>query len=322
MKNLSKTFSIITALSALALGGCGSTSKVNSEPELATNHRVIKVTSTDKYEWKENRSMALNIAEMARPSGAGFGLRDSNDPTNGVQSSAKSSDLLTFATGFYTGNILSGFGLLSLDAKRDKLLDYNPYIIDFVDKDEIDLNDEVATFNVLKDRLGEKLSSAIEKSGIDAKYVGAYGYSIMKAEVNTAVYIDGGACREGMDFLAPEDIKGAKPEGGLKKHLIGLPDEAKASTTGCGIYYITSIAGKIGDKYIVVHEMYATNLAMYFTQKVAPHSDMAFFFPEDFEHINEATRKKFFIKFPFAFVSYKGEQLLFDAKKDSTPILN
>lgn len=321
MKTSLKVVNTVIIAGALALGGCGSTPRATKAPELLTTEKPITVYSTDEYNWKSNRSMALNIAEMARPAGAGYGLRDRADPTNGVQSEGSGSGLLAFATGFYTGDILSGLGQVALGSKQDDLLKYNPYIIDFIPTNEVDISDITKATKVVDNKFSKNIQEAMVKSGIDAEYKGLYSYSVKRASINRTVYLDGQFCREGADFLAPSEIKGAEYEPSLHRNsAFGVEEAVLNSKTVCNVLYESSIVGVINGHYIVIHEMYSTNLAMLFHSKLAPHSNMAFFFPERFTHYNEATNGKFVMTFPYAFVSYKGKQYLFDSKKDSTPI--
>jgi hypothetical protein len=321
MNTSSKLLSIVIIGGALTLGGCGSTERRASSPVMLNTIKPVPVYSTDEYNWKDNGSLALNIAEMVKPAGAGFGLRDKADPTNGVQSSGGGSGLFNFATGFYTGDILSGLGQVVLGSKQDKLLDYNPYIIDFVPIDEMDINESVATTNFLMERLGRKMEASIKSSGIDVRYKGVYSYIVERSKRNTGVYLDGAFCREGADFLAPKNIKGAEFKPSISRtSFLDIDPAILNSPTSCNVLYETSIVGQINGHYIISHEMYATNLSIFLHTKVAPHSDMAFFFPETYNHINEATFDKYVFSFPYAFVSYKGQQYMFDSKEDSKPL--
>jgi hypothetical protein len=320
MKVISKKLSVAVALSVLVLGGCGSTSKRLDVDEMTTNVRAVSINSTDEYKWDSNMSKALNLAEMGKPSGVGFGLRDSSDPTAGVQSKADDSKLLTFATGFYTGNILSGIGLLALDSMHDELLTYNPYIISFIGKDSVDLSLPESTANFINTVFKDDLKSSFDKSSLKGEFRGLKIFGQVISEYQTAVFLSGEVCRNGADFIAPAKDKGIPFSSKGTLRLVGLTTEDLNQEVTCSIRYKSSIAGTFGNKYIVIHEMINTNLALYFAQMVSPYSQMSFVFTEYFPHFNSANFKKYNIKFPYAFVVNKGEKLLFDSKEESIPI--
>lgn len=320
MKSINQFTALALSITFLLLGGCSSTSNENKGPTLVSSIKPVKVYDTDTYDWKDNRSFAYNIAHMAQPSGAGNGLSDSYDPTNGVQSTGTNTGALAFARGFLAMDALTGISHVFLSSKEKDMLDYGPFAVSFVSADEIDVNDGVQTANYLMKALDKELRSATESSQMDGKFHGVYANAIKYSKRNFVAVLEGNVCQNGANFLAPEDVKNAPFKNTkLKDYILGLEKELKDAPYGevCAIFYETSIAGKLGDKYIVVHEAINSNLALYYHNGIAPTSTMAFVFPENFSHINEATREKYVFQFPFSFVTYKGEQYLFDASKDS-----
>ncbi|MBD3587657.1 MULTISPECIES: hypothetical protein [Salinimonas] len=320
MKSFYQFAALTLSVTFLLLGGCSSTSNENKGPTLVSTIKTVKVYDTDTYDWKDNRSFAYNIAHMAQPSGAGNGLSDSYNPTNGVQSSGTNTGALAFARGFLAMDALTGISHVFLSSKEKDMLDYGPFAVSFVGVNDIDLNDEVATANYLLNTLDTELRSATQNSQMDGKFHGVYANAIKYSKRNYVAVLEGNVCQNGANFLAPEEVKNASFKNTkLKNYVLGLEKELKDAPYSevCAIFYESSVAGKLGNKYIVVHEAINSNLALYYHNGIAPTSTMAFVFPENFSHINEATRAKYVYQFPYSFVSYKGKQYLFDANEDS-----
>jgi hypothetical protein len=322
MKSIKQYAGLTIGLMTLVLTGCGSTNTETKGPTLVSSPKEVKVYSTEQYNWQENRSFAFNIARMSTESGAGVGLRDSYDPTNGVQSTGTNTGALAFARGFLAMDALTGISQVFLSGKQADELVYGPFAVSFIDKSSIDLENKQATAEFLRSALESSLRTSAANSAMNGVFKGVYASAIKYSKRNHVVILEGGICKDGANFLAPEEARNAEYKyPNLKKNILGLEENLKNAPLSevCTVFYESSIAGMLGDKYVVVHEANRTNLALYFHNEMAAHSDMAFVFPENFNHVNEATRDKYFFKFPYSFVTYKGKQFLFDANKDSTP---
>ena len=305
----------IVVLALFGMSGCGSTPSTSSTIEEV---KAIKNYSKEVIKWEKNKSTALNIASMGKPAELGFGLNDKRNPKEGVQSES-SNKLGSFAVGFLAMDIGTGLATAFNESQRDDKIRYNPYIISFIKKDSIDLNNKVETSKKVMSYLEDEFRKGLEQQkNVKGGVVGIYSDSNALNLLTSRLVMHGEICRKGTDFLAPSQYIGADLNDRDMGSLLDINGEHLKYQLRCSVNFTSGIVGTLNDFYVVAHNVAASNLAWYTMLQVSEFSEMAYVFPEYFNHFNAATYDKFTFKFPYTFVMFNGQKYLFDAEEISS----
>ncbi|MFW8591054.1 hypothetical protein ACOI22_09655 [Glaciecola sp. 2405UD65-10] len=308
-------FNIALVLLALVgMAGCGSTPNKVAKYEVI---EPIKVHSTEVFEWNNDASRAANFAKMGHKAGLGFGLRDKSNPKGNIQGDT-SNKFLDVATGFLAMDLGTGLATAFNENQRDNKTRFAPYMVDFVDAKQENLSEaELAELVIAS--LKVKMERALNKTEYAKSIIRAYSDNNPLGMVTSRVLLQGDICIEGTNYLMPDSRKTRKIGVRNADMIIGLNKSAIDVDKSCGFEVGSSITGKVDGKFIVVHEIVASNLNVYIAQQIAMHTDMAIIFPEylSFHHASDM-QEKYTFKYDYTFVTYKGEQLLFDNREVST----
>ncbi|MFW8591055.1 hypothetical protein ACOI22_09660 [Glaciecola sp. 2405UD65-10] len=313
MLNLRIIFIVVFV--SFGVTGCGSTPSITQPLDEV---KPIFNYSTSVFKWDQSKSTALNIANMGKPAELGFGLNDRKNPLEGVQSES-SSKLGSFVSGFLAMDIGTGIATAFNESQRDDKIRYNPYIVSFIPKQSINLDDKIDTAKKVMSLIEQEFSVGLSKQReVDGGVVGIYSDSNPLNLLTSRLVMHGDICRKGTDFLAPSSNVGVKLNDRDMSSLLGINGKHLNYELRCSINFTSGIVGSIDDLYIVVHNVAASNLAWYTMLQVSESSKLAFIFPEYFNHFNASTYEKFTFKFPYTFVMFDGNKYLFDADEISS----
>lgn len=301
-------------LALFGMSGCGSTPKTAEKYEVI---EPIKTLSTEEFDWNNDRSRAANFARMGQKAGLGFGLRDKSDPRGGVQS-AESNKLLDVATGFLAMDLGTGLATAFNENQRDSQVRFSPYIIDFIDGEKNSIGDD-GLAKIAMNSLRAKISAGLSNTKYANSVVGAFSDNNPLGMITSRVILQGEICNDGTNYLMTEERKTDKTGIRNANMIIGLESANIDISKACGFEVGSSITGKLDGKLVVIHELVASNLNVFIAQKIAMNTDMAIVFPEylSFHHASDM-QEKYTFKYDYTFVTYDGEQLLFDVAEKST----
>ena len=128
-----KKLALALSLSVLALTGCKSTSE-NKSMQPAS----VDIVSSEAYQWDESKSVAMNITEMAKPAGVGFGLSDVQQPKE-LKIKRDSNSLLSSWAGFGVGGLGGALGFLAMDDTTKNKRTWSPAFITFHDAENMNM---------------------------------------------------------------------------------------------------------------------------------------------------------------------------------------
>lgn len=314
MKN--KTFLAVSLFSFL-LAGCGSTSN-GDLPGPEFNGHPLQIASTDTYEWDTDKSFALNIAEMARPAGVGYGLVDVQDPKN-LEISRSGNALVSGALGFMASGVGGALSYLSVDAQSDEKRNWRPSIITFYEESELDLSAPVKANKLIRDDVGRKIAEGIISSYADAKYVGTTFY--YNPKLNSALtLISGDICQQAFEFGRIETNEYEKDEN-LQRFRALITDTAMKNNDACMFMFSSKVSGVINGKIAVVSEVANYNVSMFLAFAASKKIQDAYvLLPDTISYIVYGNSKKHYKKLSYPAVLHGGREYLFDANETSSGI--
>lgn len=314
MKN--KTFLAVSLFSFL-LAGCGSTSK-SDLPGPEFNGHPLQIASTDTYEWDTDKSFALNIAEMARPAGVGYGLVDVQDPKN-LEISRSGNALVSGALGFMAGGVGGALGYLSMDAQSDEKRDWRPSIITFYEESELDLSDLVNANMYIRNDVGAKVAKALTAAYPETVYDGTYPWH--SKSLNSAVTVlSGDICSEAFAYghLEGHSYDTNEP---LKRFKNLIKDGSTSLEEGCPFMFESKVIGKIGDKIAVSSEISSFNVNTFILLTAKDSIKDAFILtPDRIQYHVDGNRRKHYRVMPYPALYGNGKEYLFDANETSSGI--
>lgn len=310
-----KTLLAISLFSSL-LVGCGSTSSSDA-PSPDFNGHPLQIASTDNYEWDTDKSFALNIAELSRPAGVGYGLVDVEDPKKlGISRSGNS--LVSGALGFMAGGLGGTFGYLSMDAQSDEKRDWRPSIITFYDESELDLNDPVKANKLIRNDVGKKIADAIISSYPDANYVGTTHY--YNPKLNSALtLINGDICQKAFNFGRIENKEYEKKEN-LQRFRTMITDESLKNNDACMFMFASKVAGVTNGKIAVVSEVDSYNVSFFLAIEASKKIQDAYVLIPDTLSYHVFGSRKHYMPLSYPVVLKDGKEYLFDANETSVGI--
>lgn len=276
MKLNNKTLVAVFTTSLLALGGCSSTSNANKEPEL-----IVKDTAP--IEWNNDESVALNIVKMGYRDGVGRGVSDmpQNEKNEVVHDDPNA--LLSFASGFYQGGLLPAFGALLWDDKIESLSKWYPFMIDFVHKDKLNVDDPVLAKNQLSRHIDASLQKAFA-SIENAEYHGFFK-SRMGSNTDRALF-SGEYCKQAFFFLSDRKEEVNNQE--WKNFATGAPANLLERSDVCDLTFVPKVVGTVNDHYVLIYRTQARAQDLYFMlngaanyYRVLPNIAKGYSFPDE-----------------------------------------
>jgi len=314
MKN--KTFLAVSLFSFL-LAGCGSTSK-SGLPGPEFNGHPLQIASTDTYEWDTDKSFALNIAEMSRPAGVGYGLVDVEDPKKlGISRSGNS--LVSGALGFMAGGLGGTFGYLSMDAQSDEKRDWRPSIITFYDESELDLSDPVKANKLIRNDVGKKIADGIISAYPESKYVGTTFY--FNPKLNSALtLINGDICQQAFEFGRIETSEYENDEN-LQRFRNLITDQSMKQNDACMLMFSSKVVGVLDGKVAVVSEVANYNVSLFLAFEASKNIQGAYVLvPDMISYRVFGNNREHSMALSYPVVLQDGNEYLFDASETSSGI--
>lgn len=276
MKLKNKTLVAVFTTSLLALGGCSSTSNTNKKPEL-----IVKDTAP--IEWNNDESVALNIVKMGYRDGVGKGVSDRQLGEKNEVVHDDPNALLSFSSGFYQGGFLPAFGALLWDDKIESLTKWYPFMIDFVHKDKLNVDDPVLAKAQLSSHIDISLKKAFE-SIENAEYHGFFT-SKMGSTTDRALF-SGEYCKQAFFFLS--DKKGDVNNQEWKDFATDAPAEFLERSDICDLTFVPKVVGTIDDYYVLIYRTNARAQDLYFMlngstnyYRVLPNVAKGYSFPDE-----------------------------------------
>lgn len=315
MKN--KTFLAVSLFSFL-LAGCGSTSK-SGLPGPEFNGHPLQIASTDTYEWDTDKSFALNIAEMSRPAGVGYGLVDVEDPKK-LDISRSGNALVSGALGFMAGGLGGTLGYLSMDAQSDEKRDWRPSIITFYDESELDLSNPVQANKVVEEKVGSIVANAFTSVYPNASYEGTVPFYHRSAKASLSVF-SGDFCGEARTYGRSDNI--SYDDIDVNKRMFEIiPPNTTSANVICNMSFTSSVVGNVGGKIAVVSQVGEINDNRYFIEKAAPNiKDALVIFPDVIRYsVWGAKYRDHYFTYEYPVVLKDGKEYLFDANEKSSGI--
>lgn len=306
-----RTLLAISLCSSL-LVGCGSTGNSDGKsPEF--NGHPLQIASTDTYEWDNTKSFALNIAEMSRPAGVGYGVVDVEDPKN-LEIGRSGSSLVSGALGFVAGGLGGTFGYLSMDAQSDEKRDWRPSIITFYDESELDLNDPVKANKLIRNDVGKKIADAIISAYPDAKYVGTTHY--YNPKLNSALtLINGDICQKAFNFGRIENKEYEKKES-LQRFRNLITDQSMKQNDACMLMFSSKVVGVLDGKVAVVSEVANYNVSLFLTFEASKNIPGAYVLvPDMISYRVFGSSREHSMALSYPVVLQDGNEYLFDASQ-------
>lgn len=252
MKPNNKTLAAVLTTSILMLGGCSSTSNTNKQPEL-----IVK--DTTPIEWNNDESVALNIVKMGYRDGVGRGVSDMPQGEKNEVTHDDPNALLSFASGFYQGGFLPAFGALLWDDKIESLTKWYPFMIDFVHRDKLNVDDPVLAKTQLSSHINESLQKAFA-SIENAEYHGLFNSKI-DSTTDRALF-SGEYCKQAFFFLS--DRKGEVSNQEWKNFTTGVPAELLERGDVCDLTFVPKVVGTVNDYYVLVYRTRSRAQDLYF----------------------------------------------------------
>jgi hypothetical protein len=252
LKNMALVVLLSTPL--LALGGCSSTSNTSKQPEL-----IVKDTAP--IEWNNDESTALNIVKMGYRDGKGKGVNDGPLDKDMTVEHDDPNGIFSFASGFYQGGLVLGLGALLMDSEIEGMTKWQPYGVDFIEKNVINIDNQVLAYQQVSAVLESKVRMAF--SSIEgANYHGMYG-NTSAASVQNFLF-SGEFCNNAFYFGDKKERKGVTSNEVWKRYLVGVSNDIMARSDICHFSVTPKIVGQINDYYVVVYSMGTQSSALYF----------------------------------------------------------
>lgn len=241
----------LSAVSILALGGCSSTSNTKKQPE-------IDVKNTAPIEWNSDESVALNIVKMGYRDGVGKGVSDMPQGEKNEVTHDDPNALLSFASGFYQGGFLPAFGALLWDDKIESLTKWYPFMIDFIHKDKLNVDDQVLAVSQVSSHINESLQKAFA-SIENAEY---HGFFNTTAGFEYRALFSGEYCKKAFFFLS--DKKGEISNQRWKKFTVGVPADLRERDDVCDLSFVPKVVGTIDEYYVLIYRTQSQAQDIYF----------------------------------------------------------
>ncbi|GGW73965.1 hypothetical protein [Alishewanella tabrizica] len=299
------TFAFAT-FTTLIMASCASTSDSGSGGQ----YPVLKVLSDKPYVWDDSISEALNVARMAQPAGVGNGMKDFADGTH-ANTGRIGAGMRTFDAGI--GLLSQGiFGVIaheSLSQGVNRQLDWKPSIVQLVDAKKVTSDNGLISFDKIAGIVSDSVKGSVEKGhpGI------SWGPDLIPKDQrisNLSIAInDMVECKKAFDFISiNKEHKGYIDQPYSKFFING----GNVSEKHCIISLNISIAGvKKSGELIIVSEIISGH---YFNDSIVKNHTGYVIVPDIYFIRASDSPKDIAVTTNYAFVSSKGEKLLFESK--------
>ncbi|WP_371196102.1 hypothetical protein [Glaciecola sp. SC05] len=294
----------ITALSlGLLLVGCGSTSKNLSKVDGEFIYPSMPILEESVFVWNENESEALNVVKMAQPAGIGNSLRDYQDGTQAsIGQIGGLSGLVDAGFGFWSSGLFTVVQGESLRAGVNNAVEFNPAIVDVVNKNDVSING-APSYKLVRNYIAQKVKAAIAIEHPDVTWGGVYSvHSGVEKNDLFLVFNDEASCRKNRSLMRGEVDTKPIAVRKLSDVFIDGPNE---NGTYCGFSFDLSITytTESDDIVIVAESLYAP----YFVEALVNHYDGYVVVPDYYKFSSKSVMRT-----KYAYVSKSGEKLLFE----------
>lgn len=291
----------LSGLMALAILATGCASSVPVMP-------TLKVESNKPYVWDDSKSVALNVAHMALPSGVGGGMVDFTDGREANE--GKPSTASKIADGILNFGV-AGFGQVvggqAIANKATQHLYWNPTIVDLVPVDLLHDAQGKLDFKTTQNYIGEKVRAVLQAQYPDLQWYGAFtpNKELLRGTNTLFLFYSEPVCKEAIKVATRTNTPPAHFEGFRFFH----PQEDYSMVDKYCMYSgKLSVASTINhenvEKYVVTFEI---ETSVYFTQAIMENYDGYVINPKT----HEAQGAGMTMVYPMAAVHKKGELFMF-----------
>lgn len=300
--------------STLLLTGCMSTGPDLPEP--------VEFNSQREYQWEEDKSFALNIAQMGKFAGVGIGNEDSDEPmTAGNNIPGTGSTVLNSVAGFATGGLLGAFSMGGLSGDDQKAHMWPTSFMSFIPVSQLEGKDEQTVRKIVQTHSSSLIKDALIATFPDTNVYGDYSSvkQQYRGDGQTLIAFDSNECLKAINVVAKKSYSEVPVMNYHldNKHFLfnGTMDSVRGF---CSLRYTDIVSGTVtinNQKYFVI------------VSKAAPSEITAWFLDEIKDNYNGAVLvSEFFITDSYegdykhntpAHVWYKGQDYYFDASETS-----
>lgn len=308
----------VVGLVVLAIAGCKSTPRVHESIP------PVEVKSLETYTWESDKSLALNIAQMARPAGLGIGMEDEDNPAEASNNLRDGFDKTTdVVTGMLTSGLVGAASFLSLGSKSDDLRSWRSGLVDFIPVSEVPNLGTGDSFTFIRDYVAANIRKGLDAQYDDITWKGVFTRKKTAYAESAVIYFDSpSACYEAANVL-PEGSEPMAKWGGYDVSD-DVFESSKAKNIGqfCAFAFHPMITGKIKmneeDYYIITTRAGRIGMSVYFVNRLN-NTYPGFVLNNkiyDFKFSNGKAGAYWNNSVPF--VSKDGERFFFDANEESS----
>lgn len=307
---------LISGLALLMLAGCKST------PKEYSSIPPIEVKSLEEYQWENDKSFALNIAQMAKPAGLGIGMEDEENPAEASNNLRDGFDKTTdVVTGMLTSGLVGAASFLSLGSKSDELRSWRSGLVDFIPASNLDDLNSIESHTYIKDYVAGKLIKALKITHPNLINHGAFFTKKTAFQYSVSMYISDSSCETAINTgLSEKDYVSTWGQWDASESL--FDGESMSNVRGfCPMGFDTKVSGKIKingqDFYILVSELTRTSISHYYLTSSLKDYEGIVLLSQSFQ-IVLGNGKKGTWNNGIPYVVNKGKRYFFDANEVSS----
>ena len=307
---------LISGLALLMLAGCKST------PKEYSSIPPIEVKSLEEYKWENDKSFALNIAQMAQPAGLGIGMEDEENPAEASNNLRDGFDKTTdVVTGMLTNGLVGAVSFLSLGSTSDDLRSWRSGFINFIPVSKLDDLNSIESHTYIKDYVAGKFIEALKIKHPNLINHGAFFTKKTTFQYSVSIYISDPSCETAINTgLNEKDTVSIWGQWDASESL--FDGESMSNIRGfCPLGFDTKVSGKINlkgqDFFIVVSELTRVSVPHYYLNSALKDYEGLVLLSQSFP-IVLGNGKKGTWNNGIPYVVNKGKQYFFDAKETSS----
>tara|TARA_R110000868_G_scaffold17494_4_gene76662 strand:+ start:126 stop:1082 length:957 start_codon:yes stop_codon:yes gene_type:complete len=309
---------LISGLALLMLAGCKST------PKEYSSIPPIEVKSLEEYKWENDKSFALNIAQMAQPAGLGIGMEDEENPAEASNNLRDGFDKTTdVVTGMLTNGLVGAASFLSLGAKSDDLRSWRSGFVDFIPVKDVPNLNTGESFTYIRDYVAENIRKGLNELYDDVQWKGVFTRSKRAyKDRGFLIFNSQNGCEKAVNLLLEKDeIKNTW--GGYK--IAGtIFENVNESSLGqyCTIEFTPIISGTTVingvENYIISTRTGEGSTEIYFTNKLNETYPAVVLNNKTYNFVLTGGKRRATWNNGIPYISKEGQKHFFDANESSS----
>lgn len=299
--------------STLLMTGCMSTGPDLPEP--------VEFNSEREYQWEEDKSFALNIAQMGKFAGVGIGNEDSDEPmTAGNNIPGTGSTVLNSVAGFATGGLLGAFSMGGLSGDDQKAHMWPTSFMSFIPVNELEGKDEQTVRKIVQTHSSSLIKDALIATFPDTNVYGDYASKSNGIDNygNTIITLKNDSCLTAYNTGRPA-LETALPVRKDFGKYFNFDSKMDGISNYCFVTFSDIISGTITvngkANYIVVTKAGINGETAFFFDSIKNNFKGAVLVSQLFKTF---PRGKLLMANPNSHVLYKGRDYYFDASETSS----